>query len=201
MAMAFCQQHAVSVTYQDENLRNILRLAPPDSEVGGWTSTILYVLGDGGVFSGWDRHMASGGAALSDRDRDRLIVRVCAAHTVAPNPNIPAERDRAIADELAAIRTHTPGPLILLTRDARLIREARAEGVDADEPEAFAARTLTREAAHTMFVERLERAIDRYIARGPLHEWLLRRYAMDRVRELHAAIWAPTNQPWFGPPP
>lgn len=46
MAMSLCQLGAATLTYQHENLRNILRLAPPDSEVGGWTATIVYQLGD-----------------------------------------------------------------------------------------------------------------------------------------------------------
>jgi hypothetical protein len=202
MAMALCQQQAVSLTYQHENLRNILRLASPDSEAGGWTSTILYILGDGGVFGGWDRLMTASGATLSDADRDRLIIRICAPNpVVTPIPGITPERVRLMAQALARIRETVPGPLVLVTRDADLIRRARVENIDAEEPEAFATRTLTREAARAMFERRLEQAISRYIARGPLHSWLLRGYAMDRVRELHAAIWAPTNQPWFGPPP
>src|SRR5262245_33861649 len=57
MAMALCEVSAVSVAYQHENMRNILRLAPPGSEVGGWTATIVWQLGDGGVFNGWERTM------------------------------------------------------------------------------------------------------------------------------------------------
>jgi hypothetical protein len=41
LAMALCEVRALSLSYQHENLRNILRLAPPDSQVGGWTSSIL----------------------------------------------------------------------------------------------------------------------------------------------------------------
>jgi hypothetical protein len=201
MAMALCHLRAVSLTYQHENQRNILRLAPLDSEVGGWTSTILYVLGDGGVFRGWDRLMTASGEGLSDRDRDRLIVRVCAPNPiVAPIPSITPERERLMAEALATLRVHTPGPLVLVTRDARLIREATAVGVDAIDPEAFGARAMTREAARVMFEARLDQAISRYIARGPLGEWLLRIRAMDRVRKLHAAIWTPPEQPWFPRP-
>jgi len=201
MAMALCRLGAVSLTYQHENLRNILRLAPPDSEVGAWTSTILYVLGDGGVFRGWERLMTASGEGLSDRDRDRLIIRACAqTPIVAPIPGITSEREQLMAEALATIREHTPGPLVLVTRDGRLIREATAAGVDATDPEAFAARTMTREAARAMFEARLEQAISRYITRGPLGEWLLRVRAMERVRELHVAIWTPPEQPWFPRP-
>lgn len=201
MAMTLCQLRAVSLTYQHENLRNILRLAPPMSEAGGWTSTVLYVLGDGGVFGGWERLMTTSGERLSDRDRDRLIVRVCAPNPiVAPVPGITPERERLMAEALAEIRVHTPGPLALVTRDAGLIRQARAAGVDAAEPESFAARTMTREAARAMFEARLEQAISRYIARGSLDKWLLRVRAMERVRQLHGAIWAPPDKRWFPAP-
>jgi len=200
MAMALCQERAVSLTYQDENLRNILRLAPPDSEVGGWTSTILYQLGDGGVFGGWDRLMTTSGTGLSDRDRDRLIVRVCAPNPITtPIPGITREREQLMREALDTIREQTPGPLTLITRDEQVIREGLEAKVDAATPETFAARTMTRGVARAMFESRLEQAISRYIARGPLDKWLLRVYAMDRLRQIYAAVWSPLDQPWFPP--
>lgn len=200
MAMVLCRLRAVSVTYQHENLRNILRLAPPDSEVGGWTSTIVWQLGDGGVFSGWDRLMTTSGKALSDRNRDRLIVRACAANPITtPIPGITPEREQIMAEALAEIRVNAPGPLVLVTRDRQVLREATAAGVDAVDPETFAARTMTRDAARAMFEARLEQALDRYIARGPLNEWRLRVYATDRVRQLYTVVWTPPDQPWFFP--
>lgn len=77
MAMALCRVGARSVTYQHENVRNILRMAPPDSERGGWTSTIVWMLGDHGVFDGWERHMTNDGANLTNRERDRHMVAEC----------------------------------------------------------------------------------------------------------------------------
>ena len=50
-----------------------------------------------------------------------------------------------------------------------------------------------------MFTARLEQAINRYIARGLLHEWLLRVRVTERLRDLYAAIWTPLDQPWFPP--
>lgn len=207
MAMVLGQLNAVSLTYQHENLRNILRLAPPDSEVGGWTSTILYVLGDGGMFRGWERLMTASGEGLSDRDRnrrlsdrdrDRLIVRACApTPIVTPIQGITPEREQLMAEGLAAIRERVPGPLVLITRDRRLIREAVAAGIYAADPEAYSARTMTRMTARAMFEARLEQASSRYIALGPLDEWLLRVRAMDRVRKLYLAVWTPPHQPWF----
>jgi hypothetical protein len=145
--------------------------------------------------------MTASGEGLSDRDRDRLIVRACASNPItALIPGITAEREHLMTQALAAIRVHTPGPLILITRDARLIREATAAGVDAADPETFAAREIPRDAARVMFKSRLERAISRYIARGSLDEWLLRVQATDRLRQLYAAVWTPPNQPWFPPP-
>jgi hypothetical protein len=51
-----------------------------------------------------------------------------------------------------------------------------------------------------MFESRLKQTISRYIARGPLDEWLLRVYATDRLRQLYAAVWSPLDQPWFQRP-
>ena len=186
------------VSTEPGQLHNILRLAPPESEVGGWTSTILYVLGDGGVFEGWHRTITDAGEVgtqeekLSDRERDRLIVRICAAATLPdPIPNIPPDRSARILSVLAEVRPRTPGPLILITRDAQLTREAIAAGVDAATPEAFAARTMTTAQARDMWCERVTMAINRYVARGALDGWLLRIRAMDRVRMLVDAGWHP----------
>lgn len=166
--MALCRVGARSVTYQHENVRNMLRMAPPDSERGGWTSTIIYQLGDGGVFDGWERYMTNDGAALSNRDRDRHMVNEC----------------------------HTDG-LVLVTRDAQVIDEARGVGVDATEPELFAARHLTREEARRMFDDRVGAAGIRYLVAGPPQEQELRMRAGRRIRELYAAIWQLSDQPWF----
>jgi hypothetical protein len=200
MAMALCAVGAVSISYEHENLRNILRLAPPDSEVGGWTSSILYQLGDGGVFGGWDRIATRSGAPLSDRDRDRLSVRACSAKPLTvPIPGITSERERLLAEALEDIRAHTAGPLVLVTRDGRLTREARAAGVDAGDPETIAARTMAREAAGAMFESRLAEAVNRYIARGPLDEWLVRVQATDNIARVYRAVWTAPEQPWFLP--
>jgi hypothetical protein len=73
---------------------------------------------------------------------------------VASIPGVTPERERLMFEAIPTIRVHAPGPLVLVTRDAGLIREARAAGVDADEPEPFAAGTMTREAARALFAVR-----------------------------------------------
>jgi len=168
MAMALCEARAISVSFQHENLNNILRMAPPGSERGGWTSAILYVLGDGGVFDGWERFLTNDGLGLSNRNRDRHMVNEC--------------------------RT---GGLVLVTRDDQVIGEARNVGVDVAEPEAFAARYLTRDAARRMCEERVATATFRYLTRGPVGEHELRMRIGHRIRELYGAIWQPPDQPWF----
>jgi hypothetical protein len=168
MAMALCRRNAVSVTFDHENLDNIQRLAPPDSEVGGWTSTILYVLGDGGVFRGWHRLATSIGRDLTNRNRDRLME-----------------------------KTSRDDQLILVSRDARARREATAMKVDAVTPEEYAERVMTREDARTMFEVRSHQALSRYIAVGTLDDWLLKTAAMDNVGRLPRAIWSPPDEPWF----
>lgn len=137
MAMALCEAGARSITYQHENLRNILRLAPPSSTQGAWTSSILYVLGDGGVFDGWERHMTNDGQALTNRQRDAHMIQVC--------------RDDA---------------MVLVTRDAQVIGEASRVGVDAVDPETYAVRYLTREDARRMFEQRLTKRRRDQVSRG-----------------------------------
>lgn len=202
LAMALATTKAVTITYQHENRRNILRLAPPDSEVGDWTASILYVLGDGGAFEGWERIATKTGASLSDRDRDRLMVHVCSAAPLPISvPGMSADRERAISDALAEIREHTAGPLVLVTGDADLIRRARKQGVDADEPKAIAARTMTREQAKRAFEARLHDATSWYLAtRKKIDGWLRRAEAMERIHQLYAAVWSDSTRPWFPPP-
>lgn len=198
MAMALSNARAVSLSYQHENERNILRIAPPDSEVGGWTSSIVYQLGDGGVFEGWERILTRSGMDLSDRDRDRLSVRVCAPNPITvPIPGITPERERLLAEALAEIRVHTTGPLVLVTRDGKLTREARAAGVDVGDPETIATLTMTREAGRALFESRLRDAMNRYIARGPLDKWLQRIQATENITRVFRAVWTPPDQPWF----
>jgi hypothetical protein len=118
MAMALCRRSAVSLTYQHENLRNILRLAPPDSEVGGWTSTILYVLGDGGVFRGWERLMTTSGERLSDRDRDQSRMRSLRIARETPNAC-------AMAAEIPAVQRRGEPSLAFCPRSPPCRRRAR----------------------------------------------------------------------------
>src|SRR6185436_5508845 len=149
-----------------------------------------------GVFSGWERVMTTSGELLSDRDRDRLIIRACAASPImSPIPGITPEREVRLSQALREIRAHTSGPLTVITRDGRLIREAARVSVDAADPETFAARTMSRDAARGMFESRFDQAMSRYIARGPMDEWLLRVRATDRLRQLYAAVWTPPDQP------
>ena len=168
MAMALCRAGARSVTYQHENVRNILRMAPPDSERGGWTSTILWMLGDHGVFDGWGRNMTNDGRNLTNRERDRHMVAECRSDG-----------------------------LVLVTRDAEVIGEARAVGVDAADPETFAVRHLTREDARRTFDERMGTAALGYVVASPAHEHELRMRAGRRVREIFTAVWQSPNEPLF----
>jgi hypothetical protein len=168
MAMAMSEVGARSVSFQHENLKNILRLAPPHSPRASWTASVLYVLGDGGVFGRWERFLTNDGVTLSNRDRDRHMVNEC--------------------------RTDQ---LVLVTRDAQVLREAQALGVDALLPELFAVRHLTREAARRLFGERLAVAVDRYVATGSGEDPAVRNSAGAAIQEVYAAIWSPPDEPWF----
>jgi hypothetical protein len=137
-------------------------MAPPGTERGNWTAAIVYVLGDGGVFAGWEQLLTTDAASLSNRDRDQHIVRECSSDAMS-----------------------------LVTRDQQVIREARSAGVDCDEPEPIAARTLNREDARAMFEQRLLSACDRYAAVGDIATRAQRIAAAEHVAEVYAAFWAP----------
>jgi hypothetical protein len=167
MAMALCRVGARSMTFTHENLRNIRRLAPPDSTRGAWTSAILYVLADGGVFEGWERHTTNDGVELTNRQRDAHMIQAC--------------------------RT---GGLVLITHDAQVIDEAQAVGVDAAKPETFAARYLTREDARRMFDERRRDAAARYLVAGTPQEQTIRMRVNRTIGDVYGGLWQPLDQPW-----
>ena len=196
LSMSLASSSAVTLSYQHENLENILRLAPPDSDVGRWTSDILYVLGDGGVFDGWERILTVSGADLTNRDRDRLITRVCCPATLAHAPGTEPARAALIEAALAQIREHTQAPLTLVTRDGRLTREARAVGVEVGTPEAIAARTLSLDPAREMFLSRLRQAIERRLACGAHHSWLARKESLDGVLKVYEMVWDVEPPDW-----
>lgn len=168
LAMALCQAKAITVAYQHENLRHLRRLAPPGSFVGSWTATIIYLLGDGGVFDGWERHLTNDGETLKNKQRDSYMIDICRADG-----------------------------LVLIMRDAAACEKARAAGVDAAEPEAFAARFLTREDARRMFDQRLNDAALRYLVAGPPQEQNMRIHVGRTTREVYRAIWQPPDEPVF----
>lgn len=163
MAMALCRGLVQSVHYGHEGLNVLVQIAPPGTDIGAWTSVVLYVLGDGDVLAGWERAYTMDGQGLPNRDRDRLMVRHC------------------IEDGL-----------ILITRDQQVIREACAQMVDVVEPEDYAARVLERGAARAMFLQRLALATSRYVAQGgPPQERTDRVSEMGIVTELYTSIWEP----------
>jgi hypothetical protein len=168
MAMALCKVGARSVTYRHENERNIKRIAPPGSKRGVWTSAIVWMLGDHGVFDGWEKHMTNDAEALSDRQRDKHMAAEC--------------RD---------------AKLVLISRDAKLIREALALGVDAAKPEEYAARFLKREEASAMFQQRLWDAVMRYVSKSKAGEEVRCFNAGCAARDAFAAVWQSPSQPWF----
>ena len=122
---------------------------------------MLYFLGDGGVFDGWEGHMTNDGEALTNRQRDAHMIEECRS-----------------------------GGFVLVTRDAQVIAEARSVGVDADDPEAFASRHVTREDARRMFDQRQDDAAIRYLVAGPPQEQNMRIRVGRCVREVYDEILA-----------
>lgn len=168
MAMALSILKAHTITFEHENYRNIQKLAPPGSARGGWTATILYMLGDHGVFDGWTASMTNDGESLSNRDRDRHMVKECATDK-----------------------------LVLVTRDEKVIREAQAAGVDVARPEAFAARYITREDARRMFEGRVRNAAWSYLVAGPSWEHEMRMQKGQEARQLLEVVWRSPSTPVF----
>jgi hypothetical protein len=126
-------------------------MAPPGSNRGARTAAIVWSLGEHGVFDGWERHTTNDGEKLSNRQRDQHMVTECAADK-----------------------------LVLITRDEEVIVEASTAGVDGCDPEAFAARHISREDAATTFQERLWDAVLGYVSVGPPGSEM-RRFAAGRA--------------------
>ena len=162
MAMALCMKDVVTVHYLHETVNNLLRIAPPGSGRGAWTSAILYMLGDGGVFAGWHRCAEQDGAQLKNRARDRLMIETCR-------------------------NEH----LVLVTRDEEVIIEAHAEGVTAMRPGEYASTVLPREAARKMFMERIVVAGQRYVDAGPPEERERRTLGARNIIEVYERVWYP----------
>jgi hypothetical protein len=164
MAMALCRGRVVSVTYQHENVRNILRMAPPGSTRGTWTAAILYIIVDGGVFDGWERMMTNQGAQLSNPQRDRFMIEQCRDHG-----------------------------MILVSRDREARDIAATEGVIAMLPEEYGASVLNDVQACEMFMGRLRGAVDRYPNGYPPEERAVRADAALAIFELYERLWMPAG--------
>lgn len=166
MVMALCQRLARSESFHRESERNMLRMAPPGSVRGKYTSVVLYLLGDGGVFDGWEAKAADEAPlALSNKGRDKYMVEQC--------------RDRG---------------LTLITRDREVREElAPAEGVKALTPEQYGAEVFTVERARDMFVERMKLAAASYPDRYPADERERRASAAEVAFEVYEKIWAPPS--------
>ena len=130
MSMALCRRGAVSIQYQHETVRNLVRTAPPGTPRGWWTEALIYVLRDGGVFDGWARVMTNDHADLGNRGRDRQMVEECRVNG-----------------------------LLLITRDEQVIREAGEAGVRVARPEEHARDVMSLDAARRMFFQRLDIAL------------------------------------------
>jgi hypothetical protein len=87
--------------------------------------------------------------------------------------------------------------LCLISRDAQACDEDRNAGVDAIDPEGFAARHVSREDARRMFDERLNDAAIRYLVKGSPQEQNMRIRVGSRVRVVYRSIWQPLEQPVF----
>lgn len=162
--MVLCSQQAVTLSYSHEGMRNFARMSPVGSDLHAWSGTILFVLDDGGVFDGWMGAITSTGSDLTNRQRDRHMIEICATSR-----------------------------LLLLTRDEQVIDEAKAAGVIAMTPEAYAVTVMPRSLAERMFMDRLDVAARRYVENGPAdrrEQWVRN---MKAVRATYQYIWKPAG--------
>lgn len=164
MVMALCQRLVRSLTYRHENERNILRMAPPGSNRGVHTSAILYIIGDGGVFEGWEADTTNIGAELNNPARDRLMVEQC--------------RETG---------------MVLVSRDQGVLDLAEAEGVSAMLPEGYAMSVFPRDRARAMFLERLRVACDWYPSSQAPENRERAVASAQVVWELYERLWMPAG--------
>jgi hypothetical protein len=162
MAMALCQRLVRSKSYQHESEQNILRNAPPGTSRGRWTVGALYILGDGGVFDGWDSRMTDQGAHLSNPERDRFMISQC--------------RDNGMT---------------FVSRDRKAIALAATEMVLAMEPQQYGASVLTEKQAGEMFMKRLRVAVESYPSRYPPEEHAQRVDEASVTFEVYEELWTP----------
>jgi hypothetical protein len=161
MAMALDDQHAASVSYEHENLNNMLRLAPPSTAGGAMVSVALYLIREK-VTPAWAVGVTQVGAEQGNRARDRLLV-----------------------DE-----AHGLG-IPVVSRDQYCHEYGAKQGVAVFTPETFAGNSgLSREAARQRFMARLHGAAREYVRQVPSGRDRERRSkAMQFVLRLFSAIW------------
>jgi len=178
LAMALVRQQAMTIHYHRETLRNILRLASPDSDSGTWVSTIVHDLGPF-LFSGWERQTtwhgeveSKGGIEreTSDRERDRQIVAMC-------------RDERWVLVTRDGIRRNAAW------RKEGLFHRARGAGIDVKQPEEYAGEVLGLEDARVQFNERLHDALSRYETSGPPNGLDERTIKVRNIRDGYEAIW------------
>ena len=163
MAMALCQQSALTLSYSHEGTRNFAKHCPPGSDLYEWSRLILFVLHDGGVFAGWTDATTSTGSDLGNGPRDTRMAELCAgAH-----------------------------PMTLITWDPGAARKARARSARAVEPQEYAAEVLVRSLAERLFMARLDIALARYVESGPPEQRDVRSRKVRGVRPVYEYIWKP----------
>lgn len=129
LAMALCQENAVTISYQHEVFRNLFKIAPPDTKLALPTKALFNALIPNGLFDGWTHIETNAGSGLSNKARDRLMVDTC--------------RDEA---------------LLFVSRDVEAIEYAATQGVLGMYPEDYARDVLSLADARKMFMARLDQA-------------------------------------------
>jgi len=165
MAMVLDDLRAASVSYEHENLNNILRLAPPGSGGGALVCVALYLIRDH-VCHHWVAGVTQVGAEQGNRARDRLLV-----------------------DEAGKLG------IPVVSRDQYCHQYGAAQGVAVFTPEDFADRSgLTRQHARERFLARLRRAARAYVRQVPAGRNRERRAkAMQFVLRLYRVMWKPAG--------
>jgi hypothetical protein len=163
LAMSLDEEGATTASFQHEALRNMLERAPPGTEIGSWTGAIVWILRQH-VCPRWNVMVTRQGELILEGSEQR--------------PTTNDERDQIMVD-LAK-----EDGLTVVTRDRGARRRCREAGVPVFKPAAYAERALSREAAGSRFLARLEAGLSSFAAENPAIT------DPTSVLEVYRALWS-----------
>jgi hypothetical protein len=167
LAMASDKESTVTVSFEHENVRNLLTKAAPGTSAGAWSAAAVWILKDH-VCPEWEAHLDPFGEKVTENGVERETTN--------------DERDQIMVD--AAKRDG----LTVITTDGGARKRARKDGVPVKSPEEFAASVISFEDARAKFFKRLDLALLKYTAANYLDPKAAE--AAKAMRDLYDIIWA-----------